>query len=61
MKITKKTEKQYLQNPHFCPVCGTIKIIAGDWEAEGAYQRVFCDNGHQWDENFTMTSIEIRD
>jgi len=58
--MTKETEKKYLRNPHFCPVCKCPGVIAAEWDGETQRQRIYCGNGHEWDEVFKMVGVEIR-
>ena len=54
----------YLDNPNYCPVCGSSEINAHQATFEGtqAYQAVTCSGcAAEWHDLFTLTGYELVD
>lgn len=63
IKITEQQQKDYLDNPYYCPVCRSNHISVNhdseDWSDEDAWRSVFCrDCNHQWVECFKLWCID---
>jgi len=58
--MNEKTKKEYLKNPHFCPVCASTDISTDNWDPEIQFQTVECNQCEaRWKEIFEMVSIEM--
>ena len=57
-----KTQKDYIRDPSFCPVCGSKEISAGQASPDltSLYQEVECLTCHAvWNDIYTLTDMEI--
>jgi len=57
-----KTKKDYIQDPSFCPICGSNDISAGKSfpDLTSLFQEVECLYCHAtWNDIYTLTDMEI--
>ena len=61
IKITKKQQSKYKDNPNKCPFCDSVDLAAmNNWNAEDstAWRTVEClECNMQWDEVFKLINI----
>ena len=59
--FTKEQQQRYLEDPEACPNCNSRNLVIGqrDFCGDRVYQNVVCRYcGREWQEVFTLTSIE---
>lgn len=62
-KLTEEQRKRYLDDPDWCPVCGSGNISGDEWDYgnSGVWQDVFCLHcGAEWSDAYELVDVILK-